>query len=460
MTRTFPRKVRRRRAYKRRICMSKHNKLDDDALRETVETYKKCDRKIKNTAKELGITRSAVRGRLRTAVKRGFLETDEAMPSELRDQISRDFSEDKAVVTTKSLNIQTVEQALEAADVDPEFWQVERFQINSWEVTVGARNSGGPRPETFTNWQVKVWLKPKVVEPLETAIRELIREIPKFKPRKVKPAKRKAPDTPYALEVCMYDVHFGKMAWGKETGQGDYDLKIAEKWFMQAMEKNLWHASPYKLSKIIYILGQDLMHAENFMHMTPLGHNNLDVDSRLPKIYKTAKAATLKALYMCREVAPVEVLWIPGNHDMHASFFLSEVIKEHFKNDKFVEVDNTPPWRKARLWGNLLVGYTHDASKRQANVVNMLPQFWPELWGKSKFREWHVGHKHKKDEVKYQPTATVGGVVIRQIATLSTIDAWHYQEGFVDAVPAGESFLWTKDCGVCGHFTANVFGEK
>ena len=71
---------------------------------------------------------------------------------------------------------------------------------------------------------------------------------------------------------------------------------------------------------------------------------------------------------------------------------------EHFRNDDRVIVDNTPPWRKARLWGNLLIGWTHDANVRQTNVVNMLPQFFPELWGKSKFREWHTGHKHTKKE--------------------------------------------------------------
>ena len=109
---------------------------------------------------------------------------------------------------------------------------------------------------------------------------------------------------------------------------------------------------------------------------------------------------------------------------MHVSFYLSEIVKEHFRNDKFLTVDNTPPWRKARLWGSLLVGYTHDASTRTVNIVNMLPQFWPELWAKSKFREWHTGHKHKKDELKFKPTQTIGGVIIRQIPALSTIDAW------------------------------------
>jgi hypothetical protein len=192
------------------------------------------------------------------------------------------------------------------------------------------------------------------------------------------------------------------------------------------------------------------------MATTPRGEHRLDTDSRLPKIYQKAKESYLKTVYMCREVAPVEILWIPGNHDLHASFFLSEVIKEHFKNDKMVTVDNGPEHRKARLWGKLLVGFAHDGSKRQINFINVLPHFFPKLWSKSDFREWHVGHKHKKEEVKYWPTQTSGGTIIRQIPTLSTIDFWHYDNLFVDAVPAGESFVWDKGNGVIAHYTANV----
>ena len=394
------------------------------------------------------VKRTAIEG-----LKQEGIEVSTASPTTPEDRIEREYGPDSAIITTKSLHIQTLEDALDAADVNLEEWEVSRFKVNSWETTIGAKNTGTGEPETYTNFQVKVWLIPKIPQPLEVAIRNLIKEIPKFKPPKLK---RKIPDTPFALELAMYDAHFGKLAWGKETGQGDYDLEIAEKWFKKAVEENMNYSAPYKISKIFYILGQDLLHVENYMAETPLGGNKLDVDSRLPKIYEVAKRSTLQALYMCRDVAPVEVLWIPGNHDIHASFYLSDVVKEHFRDDKWVEVDNSAPWRKARLWGNLLVGYTHDANIRQANVVNMLPQFWPEEWGKSKFREWHTGHKHKKNETKYTPTLTVGGVLIRQIPTLSTIDAWHYQHGFVDAVPGGESFLWSKDNGVCAHFTAFV----
>lgn len=378
----------------------------------------------------------------------------------IESKIESNFRPDSGyveIITSKVIT--TLEQALEMAEVDLKKWEVDRYTINTWTTTLKIHEAGESYPETRTNYQVKVWLKLKVVSPIEVAIRELIKEIPKFQP----PDKyrRMPPEGDFALEMALYDAHFGKLAWDQETMQGDYDIKIAAKWFIEAAEKNLNFSAPFKVSRIIYLLGQDLMHVENFQGLTPLAHNVLDVDSRLPKIYKEAKEATLKVLYMCRQVAPVEVIWIPGNHDMHASFYLSDVIKEHFKDDRFVTVDNEAPWRKAKLWGNLLVGWTHDASgNRQATVtVNMLPQFWPQLWGQSKYREWHTAHKHKKEEMKFFPTVSTGGTIIRQIPTMSVIDAWHFQHGFVDAIPAGESFIWTKDAGICAHYTAHV-GHK
>jgi len=256
--------------------------------------------------------------------------------------------------------------------------------------------------------------------------------------------------------MALYDAHFGKLAWGMETQQGSYDMEIAAHTFIAAARKCLDFASPYKISKIFFPFGQDFMHIENYQGTTAIGKHVLDVDTRLPNVIMKSMEAMINVVKLCRDIAPVEVLWVPGNHDMHSSFYLSEILKQRFREDDRVTVDNTPPWRKARLWGNLLVGFTHDANIRQANVVNMLPQFFPELWGKSKYREWHTGHKHTKKEWKYMPTTSAGGTIIRQIPTLSPIDAWHYQEGFVDAVPGGESFLWSKENGVVAHWTAYI----
>ena len=90
----------------------------------------------------------------------------------------------------------------------------------------------------------------------------------------------------------------------------------------------------------------------------------------------------------------------------------------------------------------------------------MLPQLWPEEWAKSKFREWHIGHKHTKAMTKFYPIVTEGGVIIRQIPSLATIDKWHSDHAFTDGVPASESFLWDKEWGIVQNNTANVLYKE
>lgn len=412
---------------------------------------------VRGVARYLGSDVKTVRKHLRrndVATNVRHDTNDKKEPQE-QDVITSEYSAKSGYVSTRSMNIRTLEDALKAAKVDLSVWKVVRHRISYSEVTISGKRSSTQKDTTYTNCHVQVWVEPIVVEPQVTALEELIKEIPAYK-HKSRIIKR-APETGVALELALYDAHIGKLAWDKETLQGDYDSKLAVQIMLKAAEKSLEYAVDFHPEKIYYVLGQDLMHVENIWGKTPLGGNVLDMDTRLPKIYKAAWEATIKILYMCADVAPVEVLCVPGNHDMHFTMTIGEIVNQHFRNTDRVQVDNSPATRKARLWGDLLVGFTHDASGRlEPATVNMLAQFWPELWGKSKFREWHVGHKHKKQEVKYMPTLTKGGVIIRQIPTLSRIDNWHFEEGFVDAVPAGESFIWSKKNGVFAHHTAYI----
>lgn len=440
--------------YKPRVECPDCQKMYEDRLMKTVTAYLRAGKKIKPAAKALGCARKMVRDHLKKAINLGLYAGSIGDDDNIKEEINVELGQQKGVVTTKSLNIQTVPEAIAASGIDTQEWEVYRSKTNSWEVTMGADKTNTGKPETYTNYQVTLWIEKRKDRNAVKAIEGLIKRIPVLKIPK--PKTIQLDPTEFAQEMALYDVHFAKLAWGAETGQGDYDLKIAQDWFLKAAEINLQYGSPYPRSKIYYVLGQDLMHVENFFYETPMAGHHLDVDSRLPKIFEVVMESVIKVLYMCREVAPVEVLWVPGNHDMHSSFYLAHVLKQHFKDDKYVEIDVSPPWRKARLWGNLLVGFTHDASTKQSETVNILPQFWPKEWGKSKYRELHTGHKHKKEEIKYKPTQTVGGTIIRQIPTMSVIDKWHFDEKFVDAVPGGESFIWSKKNGVVAHYTAYV----
>lgn len=304
---------------------------------------------------------------------------------------------------------------------------------------------------TNENNSIEVTFKRKPIEfDILESYKEIIKDLPVFE----KPIDKRnsIKNNGIAAELATYDAHMAKLAAEVETGYRNYDLNIAIQDYNYTTDKNLDLISPHKPEKIYYIIGQDLYHVDNMAGHTTHGNHAMDVDGRITKVHKKVFTVTRDNIYKCSKIAPTEVIWIPGNHDFLVSFMLAFALKEHFRNDPRITVDVSETTRKARLWGTLLVGWTHRIVGKHNTWSNELAQEFPELWGQSKFREWHHGDQHKKQTVKVVPVFTSGGVICRQITALSPVDKWHTENVYTDAVPGGESFLWSKEEGVFANF--------
>lgn len=307
---------------------------------------------------------------------------------------------------------------------------------------------------TNKTYTIEIVFKRKPIESdILESYKELIKELPSVSLPVIR-KRRSIFQNGVAAEMAIYDAHFGKLAWKDETGYRHYDTKLASKDYMYVTDSCLDLASPHKPEKIFYILGQDMYHVDNMASHTTGGDHTLDVDGRITKVHKIVFLNSKDAIIKARTLAPVEVVWIPGNHDYLASFMLVFALQQYFKDDSRVTFDVSENPRKARLWGNLLVGWTHRIVGKHTVWSNELAQAFPELWGKSVFREWHHGDQHKKQNVKVTPLATSGGVICRQITALSPVDQWHTSNVYTDAVPGGELFLWSKDKGVFANYIA------
>jgi len=92
----------------------------DPKLNKLYKTYREKQRVEKNTNKKCSSKTKEYKGQ----------------------EVEKDFKEKTGTVTTRSLDIKTVEELLKVAEVDTDIWEVDRSLINSWEVTVGGRNTG------------------------------------------------------------------------------------------------------------------------------------------------------------------------------------------------------------------------------------------------------------------------------------------------------------------------------
>jgi len=131
-------------------------------------------------------------------------------------------------------HIKTLDELLEVADVDLDIWKVKDFVINKWDVTSWKKEN----PETIQNFQVKARLEKDVQLSEAIDIQKIFADMAQtYKPPilNVTPKLQKKSEENNLLEISIFDLHFGKLAWHGETGE-DYDIKIASKRFINAIE--------------------------------------------------------------------------------------------------------------------------------------------------------------------------------------------------------------------------------
>jgi len=367
-------------------------------------------------------------------------------------KIKQNFEKDKASIEVNSLTISTIDQAIEAANVDLTIWEIDRSVVNSWQMTMKLKDAeGNEYPQVRTNYQVKIHLKPRVKSTIEETLKLFREKLPK-NPTSY-PKLPKKPEANLMLECGLVDQHFGMLAWAKET-LSDYDLKIAEILYVEAVKKAMERiANPEKIGKILIPIGHDFFHINDQSNTTPRAGHQLDVDGRLPKVYSTGKMAAIKVIDYCRKIAPVEIVYVSGNHDPQMSYFLCDTIAAWYRNCPDVIVDMTdgivkPTKRKYVRWGKGLLGMTHGLDEKLQDLPLIMANEVPKMWSATIYREIHIGHYHKVRSSFKHYTDTITPVIVRTLPSLCGTDDFSYSHGWLSSgVQAAEFHLWDKEFG-------------
>lgn len=388
--------------------------------------------------------------------------------SKQNEKFTVEQSNDNQTILSVSNSIRTLEGALTAGEVDLAIWEVDRYVINKWEVGAKYREqdlswdkgtiSGKAirKNEWLVQplWQVKVWLKRKVPQEVQDAIELLMARADKHSPRYKKlPAIIHIKD-PHLLEISIFDAHFGKLAWKPETGT-DYDLKIAEKIYHNAVVDLSSKAKGFPIEKILFPIGQDFFHIDNPNNRT-VNDTLQDVDSRYAKMFECGVMACVNAIDYLMKIAPVEVLWVPGNHDRTTSYHLVRELNSWYRLAGNVEVDASPATRKYFQYGSCLIGYTHGDDEKHSMLPTLMADERPKEWAKSAYKEWHIGHTHAKRRQAYGMEDTYGSVTVRTLPSLSGTDSWHFRKGYVKGTRAAEAYLYSKNNGPSGYFISSL----
>ena len=342
------------------------------------------------------------------------------------------------------------EDLIREAKIDTIRWKIDRWKCNRWEM-----------PHKFKDlirtkqglWQVQAWLvrNTEGIE-LDTLKNEVIAEMKKHAPKYVAIKRRKLVK-PSLLVVDIPDLHYDKLAWGKETG-GDWDIKISGKMFLDMVDDLISKSSMYEIEKVLFPIGNDFFNSEGATQMTT-GGTPQSVDSRWKKSFMEGKKVVIDAIDRLRNVAPVDVIIVPGNHDKAKTYFLGDTLESWYHNCKDVNIDNTPPLRKYYDYGCTLLAFTHGKDEKIDRLPMILCTEAKEQFAKTKFQEWHLGDKHHRKDIKYTPAHEIDGMIIRTLSSLSPADLWHYEKGYL-AKRAAQGFIYDKVNGWVCQFNSYV----
>lgn len=344
--------------------------------------------------------------------------------------------------------IDSLEDLVEVSDIDTKKFDVTGYEVKSYNAWIKNKAGVIERKPMFS---VKATTKIKRTETTQDQKNVILEEIKRYSPKpQFVPKNQPIDGRDTALEINIPDLHIGKLAWGKETGGTDYDIKIAVERYKTAVFELLSRVNVDTVERFILPVGNDMINVDNKGNTTTAG-TSVSCDSRFGKMFQTAKELLIDTIEMLAHVAPVDVIIVPGNHDTVAMFTLGEVLDAWFHNHDFVNVINTHTPRKYYQYGENLIMYTHGHNEKLNDLGIICATEQPKLWAATKFRRVHVGHFHHSKQLKFMDVQEYPGFTVKVLNSLSSNDAWHSEKGY-NSLKGAEAFLYHKNKGLLANY--------
>lgn len=248
----------------------------------------------------------------------------------------------------------------------------------------------------------------------------LAEDLPKFKPVRI--AAGQVHDELMTV-IPMGDPHFGMYAWAEETG-ADFDLGIAQRDLCASVDY-LVRQVPRCGRCVIVNLG-DFFHADNMAGITTASGNILDMDTRLPKMYRVGVTALRQCITSAlKRHEQVEVINAVGNHDEVLSFTLSILLAQVYEHEPRVKIHDDPTSRHYVRHGRNLIGVAHGHQTKDEGLPGVMAAERPEDWGATRHRRWLRGHHHQERVQEFN------GCKVMQFPTLAAGDSYAVSHGYL-----------------------------
>lgn len=357
--------------------------------------------------------------------------------------------------------IKSLNDLLEACEVDPKKWEVISWECKKWDL--GIKNQQ-QEIETKALFSVNAKFKAITIDTnlnlqKDVILKELLNNKNNFDSLEnwynftQNIDKAIVNKRSNLLELALFDLHFGKLAHKEEAGE-DYDIKIAVDRYNKAIETLLSRVDLNTVEKILLPVGQDLLNVDN-LHGTTTAGTPQDNDSRFYKVVRTVKNVLIETINKLSLIAPVDVVIVVGNHDEQSTFMIGEMLDAYYYNNRYVNIYNSASLRKYYKYGISGIMFTHGNREKFNELGMIFAAENPKLWADTKQRFVQIGHFHHNKKANTLTTQEFQGFQVQIIPSLSGSDYWHKGKGFL-SLKQGKAFLYDKEQGLIAEYTYTV----
>ena len=363
-----------------------------------------------------------------------------------------------------SPDIKTLDELLKVTNVNLDEWKVEKYIVNKWSTarksevkslefnkgTISGTVEDDGSMSVTPLYQVKAWLiRKRDVKDKAFLIEELNKHlVEKAQGIKNYPSSPKKQGLLY--EIAMPDIHFGKLAWGKETGGADYDSKIAENLVRTAVADLITNVKGQDVERILLPVGNDYFNVDNAAGTTTAGTKQ-DEDTRWKKSFTMGSKLMVDIIEYLSTYAPVDVIIVQGNHDNERSFYLGEYLLAWFKNHKDVTVNNGESSRKYYRGKKVLLGMTHGNEEKIPELPLIMATERPKDWAEcTAYKGFQLGHWHR------EKLEDIKGVKVNVLPSLCSADSWHAGKGYIGTERLAVGLLFDGEKGLVANYYFKV----
>lgn len=276
--------------------------------------------------------------------------------------------------------------------------------------------------------------------------------LPKYKPRRIKVKSRRKQT--YGLVVGMGDWHYMRLCYTHE-GVEVYNREIAKDRIAEHTAKIIQRSTEIgKIDKIFLMVGNDNLHVDNPAHTTTHGTTQvaqtsgtyaLEIDKYMD--------ITIDYIESFAQVADLEVLVVPGNHNERVAELMGVFIERLYRDRKDVTVKRDLHARIYTSYGKNGLIFTHGTAWSVAKLQNTLHRL---IMSEAKIRGIDMnlterflafsGHYHS-EEMKDLNGFVRHFVFPSLSATEWFDDSWHTTMGYIGREPESSAYLIDKEEG-------------